>query len=38
VFHTGLELGSEASMHGYTIRITSICDGEVLFDLVAQPG
>ena len=38
VFHKGLELGSEVSMNGYTIRITSICDGEVLFDLVAQPG
>jgi hypothetical protein len=38
VFHKGLELGSEVSMNGYTIRITSICDGEILFDLVAQPG
>ncbi|MDQ0663360.1 hypothetical protein QFZ35_001858 [Arthrobacter ulcerisalmonis] len=38
VYFNDLELGSEAAMNGYTIRITSICDGEVLFDLVAQPG
>lgn len=37
-FHNNLELGSEASLNGYTIKITSICDGEVLFDLVSQPG
>ncbi|TQJ41889.1 hypothetical protein FBY33_4010 [Arthrobacter sp. SLBN-112] len=34
----GLAIGQQASFHGYTIKITSICDGEVLFDLVAQPG
>ncbi|MHC6592260.1 hypothetical protein [Arthrobacter sp. C152] len=34
----GLALGQEATFDGYTIRITSICDGEVLFDLVQQPG
>lgn len=32
------ELGEEISYAGYTIRITSICDKEVLFDLVSQPG
>jgi hypothetical protein len=33
-----LTVGQEATFDGYTIRITSICDGEVLFDLVKQPG
>ena len=37
VFFNGLQLGSEASHNGYTIKITSICDGEVLFDVVQQP-
>ena len=34
----GLALGQEATFDGYTIRITSICKGEVLFDRVQQPG
>jgi len=34
----GLTLGQEATFDGYTIKITSICDGEVLFDVVQQPG
>ena len=34
----GLALGQEATFDGYTIRITSICEGEVRFDLVQQPG
>ena len=34
----GLAVGQETSFEGYTVRITSICDGEVLFDLVQQPG
>lgn len=38
VFFNGMQLGSEATLNGYTIRITSICDKEVLFDLVSQPG
>ena len=33
----GLVIGQEAMFDGYTIRITSICDKEVLFDLVSQP-
>jgi hypothetical protein len=33
----GLVVGQEAMFDGYTIKITSICDKEVLFDLVAQP-
>ncbi|MEW9870473.1 hypothetical protein [Arthrobacter sp. HS15c] len=33
----GLTIGQEATFDGYTIRITSICDKEVLFDLVGQP-
>jgi len=33
----GLALGQEATFDGYTIKVTSICDGEVLFDLVQQP-
>jgi hypothetical protein len=33
----GLVIGQEAMFDGYTIRITSICDQEVLFDLVSQP-
>jgi hypothetical protein len=33
----GLTVGQEATFDGYTIKITSICDGEVLFDVVAQP-
>lgn len=33
----GLGIGQEATFDGYTIRITSICDKEVLFDLVKQP-
>ncbi len=33
----GLEIGHEATFGGYTIRITSICDREALFDLVSQP-
>ena len=37
VFFNGVQLGSEATLNGYTIRITSICDKDVLFDLVAQP-
>jgi hypothetical protein len=37
VYFHDLKLGSEAVMNGYTIRITSICDGEVLFDVVQQP-
>ena len=32
------ELGDEISYAGYTIRITSICEGEARFDIVAQPG
>lgn len=32
----GLAIGQEASFDGYTIKITSICDKEVLFDLVKQ--
>lgn len=38
VFFNGVELGAEATLNGYTIKITSICDKEVLFDLVSQPG
>lgn len=38
VFFNGMQVGSEATVNGYTIRITSICDKEVLFDLVSQPG
>ena len=38
VYFNDLTLGSEAALNGYTIRITSICKGEVLFDLVQQPG
>ncbi|BCW79636.1 hypothetical protein NicSoilC5_16550 [Arthrobacter sp. NicSoilC5] len=34
----GLALGQQASFDGYTVRITSICEGEVRFDLVQQPG
>ena len=34
----GLAVGQQASFDGYTARITSICDGEVRFDLVQQPG
>lgn len=34
----GLAIGHEATFGGYTIRITSICDKEALFDLVSQPG
>ena len=34
----GHAVGQEATFDGYTVRITSICDGEVLFDLVQQPG
>lgn len=33
----GLVTGEEVSFDGYTIRITSICDKDVLFDLVKQP-
>jgi hypothetical protein len=33
----GLAIGQEAVFAGYTIKITSICDKEVLFDLVKQP-
>lgn len=33
----GLAIGQESTFGGYTIRITSICDKEVLFDLVQQP-
>ncbi|WP_457945796.1 hypothetical protein ACTAQI_10840 [Pseudarthrobacter sp. alpha12b] len=33
-----LAVGQEATFDGYTIKITSICDGEVLFDVVQQPG
>lgn len=33
----GLGIGQEATFDGYTIKITSICDKEVLFDLVKQP-
>lgn len=33
----GLVIGQEAMFDGYTIRITSICDKEVLFDLISQP-
>lgn len=33
----GLAVGQEATFDGYTIKITSICDKEVLFDLVKQP-
>ena len=33
----GLVVGQEATFGGYTIKITSICDGEVLFDVVEQP-
>jgi hypothetical protein len=33
----GLALGQEATFDGYTIKVTSICDGEVLLDLVKQP-
>lgn len=36
-YFNGLQPGSEASHNGYTIKITSICDGEVRFDLVQQP-
>ena len=36
-YFNGLQFGAEASQNGYTIRITSICDGEVGFDLVQQP-
>jgi hypothetical protein len=34
----GLALGQEAGFDGYTIKITSICEKEALFDLVTQPG
>jgi hypothetical protein len=37
VFFNGMQLGSEATVNGYTIKITSICDNDVLFDLVKQP-
>lgn len=37
VFFDGKQIGSEAALNGYTIKITSICDREVLFDLVKQP-
>ncbi|QOD02514.1 hypothetical protein [Pseudarthrobacter sp. BIM B-2242] len=37
VFYDGMEVGSEATHNGYTIKVTSICDKEVLFDLVSQP-
>ena len=36
-FFNDMRLGSEATFNGYTIRITSICDKDVLFDLVKQP-
>ena len=36
-YFSGLQLSSEASHNGCTIKITSICDGEVRFDLVQQP-
>jgi hypothetical protein len=37
VFFNGMQLGSEATVNGYTIKITSICDNEVFFDLIKQP-
>ncbi len=36
-YFNDMRLGSEATFNGYTIRITSICDKDVLFDLVKQP-
>lgn len=36
-YFNGLQPGSKASHNRYTIKITSICDGEVRFDLVQQP-
>ncbi len=32
----GLKLGEEITFRGYTLKITSICDGNAGFDLVSQ--